>query len=272
MELERITRKSLLNKSMVEYADHAVNHVAGCSHGCLYPCYAFLQAKRNGQARSYEEWRTPKIVGNALELLEHEIPKHRKKIKTVHMCFTSDPFMYGHPEISCISVAILEKLNSAGIPCTTLTKGVYPADDIIGHGAIDNTMFGITVVTLNEEFRKQWEPGAAPIIKRIDACKALHDAGHRTWVSIEPYPTPNIIDQKLYPLLEAISFVDKIVFGRLNYNKRVSECEDFREFYNAQARLVVKFCRIHGIECYIKEGTMADDMKCEALNNSPETI
>ncbi len=46
--------------------------------------------------------------------------------------------------------------------------------------------------------------------------KALHDAGCKTWVSIEPYPTPNLINQRLDELLEKISFTDKIIFGRTN--------------------------------------------------------
>ena len=59
--------------------------------------------------------------------------------------------------------------------------------------------------------------------ERIAALRTLHDAGCKTWVSIEPYPTPNFIEQDLNEILEAISFCDKIIFGRLNYNKKVSE-------------------------------------------------
>jgi DNA repair photolyase len=55
---------------------------------------------------------------------------------------------------------------------------------------------------------------------RIKALKILHEKGCKTWVSIEPYPTPNIIEQNLSAILNAIGFVDKIIFGRLNYNKK----------------------------------------------------
>lgn len=43
---------------------------------------------------SNKEWCQPKIVSNALELLDKEIPKYRNKIKYVHLCFSTDPFMY----------------------------------------------------------------------------------------------------------------------------------------------------------------------------------
>jgi DNA repair photolyase len=92
--LQKIKRKSLLYKSGVEYADFCINHVEGCSHGCKYPCYAFLLRKRCRGSTTYAKWCNPKIVENALELLDEEIPKYKSKIKYVHLCFSTDPFMH----------------------------------------------------------------------------------------------------------------------------------------------------------------------------------
>ena len=50
--METIKRKSLLYKSDVEYGNFCLNHVLGCSHGCLYPCYAFNLAKRYGKVKT----------------------------------------------------------------------------------------------------------------------------------------------------------------------------------------------------------------------------
>jgi hypothetical protein len=72
---------------------------------------------------------------------------------------------------------------------------------------------------------------------------------------MEPYPTPNIIKQDLMAILEAVSFVDKIVFGRLNYNVKSSEFKYNKEFYNSLALTVAKFCRNNRIDCHIKQGT-----------------
>lgn len=77
--MEHIIRKSMLYKTGVEYGDYAMNYVQGCSHGCRYPCYAYLMAKRFGRVRSYEEWCRPKLVANTLALLEKEIPRLREK-------------------------------------------------------------------------------------------------------------------------------------------------------------------------------------------------
>jgi DNA repair photolyase len=78
-----ITKNSLLYKSKVEYADYSINHILGCSHGCRFPCYAMIMAKRFGWVKNYNEWIKPKIVSNALELLDKEILKYKDDIKFV---------------------------------------------------------------------------------------------------------------------------------------------------------------------------------------------
>ena len=47
-------------------------------------------------------------------------------IKSVQLCFTTDPFMYAYEEISEMSIAAIRKLNDHGIKCTVLTKGILP--------------------------------------------------------------------------------------------------------------------------------------------------
>lgn len=250
--METITRKSLLYKTGVEYGDYTMNHALGCSHGCKYPCYAFLMKKRFGQVKTYDEWCTPKIVANTLEILDKEIPRLKDKIKSVHLCFSTDPFMYGVPEIGEMSVAAVRKLNDAGIKCTVLTKGSLPAN--LAELSKENE-YGITLVSLNEDYRKRMEPGAAPYAERLAALKALYEAGCKTWISMEPYPTPNLIEQDLTALLEAVAFVDKIIFGRTNYSTEVSRYAGHKKFYNDCAATVIAFCKEHGIDCHIKDGT-----------------
>lgn len=252
--MKTITRKSLLYKSGVEYADFCLNHVEGCSHGCKYPCYAYLMKKRCGIVHSYKEWCSPKIVSNALDLLEKEIPKYKNLIKYVHLCFSTDPFMFEQPEIGELSIKIIGRLNRDNIKCTTLTKGIYPSFSIKGR-TVSNE-YGISLVSLDEKYRHNYEPHTANYKARIKALKKLHDANEKTWVSIEPYPTPNIVKQDLNKILNEVRFVNKIVFGRLNYNAKVSEWPDHRGFYNNCAENVIGFCAKNNIDCHIKEGTL----------------
>lgn len=243
----------MLYKTGVEYGDYTMNHVQGCSHGCKYPCYAFLLKKRFGQIKTYEEWIQPSLVKNTIELLKTELPRLKSKIKSVHLCFTTDPFMYGYDEIADMSLKAIKLINSFGIPCTVLTKGLLPIE--LANFSKSN-MYGITLISLNERYREVVEPGAAPYEERIEALERLHDAGCKTWVSIEPYPTPNLIEQDLIKILERVSFVDKIIFGRTNYSKDITAYAGHKKFYNEQANIVLKFCKEHGKVVHIKNGTM----------------
>lgn len=247
-----IKRKSLLYVTGVEYGDYTMNHILGCSHGCKYPCYAFLLKKRFGKIPTYEKWINPYIVCNTLDLLDKEIPKLKSKIKSVQLSFTTDPFMYGYKEIENLSIKAIQRLNGDNIKCTVLTKGTLP----YRLSKYNYNEYGITLISLNEEYRRCIEPGAAPYKQRILALKRLHESGCKTWVSIEPYPTPNIISQNIYDILEKIKFVDRIIFGRTNYSKIVSSYKDHKIFYNNEAKKVIDFCTKNNIDYYIKRGTL----------------
>ena len=253
--MKSIERKSLVYKTGVEYGDYTINIAEGCSHGCKYPCYAMMMAKRFGKAKTYEDWCEPKIVSNAIELLDKELPKMKDNIKSIQLCFTTDPFMYNYPEVSELSLKCIAKINSFGIPCTALTKGLLPKE--LADLSKDNE-YGITLISLNEEFRKEMEPGSAPYRERIEALKYLHNKGCRTWVSIEPYPTPNFIEQDLSEILNELSFVDKIIFGRLNYNAKVSQYKNYKHFFNDMANLVINFCKTNNKQYHIKDGTISE--------------
>lgn len=240
-------------KTEVEYGDYTINHVLGCSHGCLYPCYAMLMARRFGKVKSYEEWIRPKIVENAIDLLKKEIPSYKTKIKFVHFCFSTDPFMYGYKEIEELSIKLIKMLNEVKIKCTALTKGCLPTELV---QLAKNNEFGITLISLDETFRRENEPFSAPCEERIGCLYKLHKHGIRTWVSIEPYPTPNIIQQDFEDILDAISFVDKIIFGKMNYNSMVSKYSGYKKYFNLLSEKVIKFCQRNNKEYHIKEGTI----------------
>lgn len=340
----------MLYKTKVDYTsedtgdqlnDYAMNHVLGCSHGCKYPCYAFSNAKRFGQVSSYEDWCEPKLVSNALKLLDRELAS-KKDVRRVHMCFTTDPFPFARiPDMHDLeawkdprvigfvndmamvhdySLAAAMRINAAGIPITFLTKGVLP-EYCSGAGGREERLcskissryacfhphpdnyYGISLVSLNERFREEWEPNTAPYAERIASLRALHDAGLKTWVSMEPFPalsweyelvhygdhagriwhelgfndvypfpkfsvreyglTPETVPAwefiaqfgNLALCLEAISFVDRIVFGRWNYNKSMpTDVGDVDAWYRGAAEVVRRFCKVRGIECVIKEG------------------
>jgi DNA repair photolyase len=206
-------------------------------------------ARHHGRVRDYEEWCRPRIVGNALALLGRELARKRVLPSDVHLCLTTDPFMVGHPEVGAMSLAIVERLNRSGIPCSLLTKGKLPAELADRRRFPCDNTHGISLVSLDESFRREWEPGAAPYADRIAALRRLHEAGRRTLVHIEPYPTPNVIVQDLSEILAEVAFVDHIYFSGWNYNPRVPRDRAAEAFYRAQSRIVRRFCAEHGIDC-----------------------
>jgi len=212
-------------------------------------------ARRFGRIKDYHDWLEPKLVENSIDLLKKEIPKRQKSIKSVHLCFTTDPFMYGYPEVTEMSLEIIKLLDHYGIKCTALTKGVLPRE----LSEFDRKHeWGISLVSFDECFRKQYEPFSADYPTRLASMKSLHDIGCKTWVSIEPYPTPNIVNQDLRTLLNRVSFTDRIIFGRLHYNKLVAAYKGYQEFYNDSVDIVAEFCQQRKIDYHIKAKTIVN--------------
>lgn len=173
-------------------------------------------------------------------------------------------------------------LNGAGIPVTVLTKGLLPeVIDLSKCGLSKNgpelmtdwglitlrarsvhpeNEYGITLSSLDEDFRERWEPGAAPYAMRIERLRGLHDAGFKTWVSMKPFPAlagEASPFELVYDALRAVDFADRIVFGRWNYFKDAPcNVPDPDLWYKHAARIARTFCDTHGIECIIKKGTV----------------
>jgi len=242
--MERVRRKSLLYRSGLGF--WCLNHVQGCAHGCRYPCYASLMARRYGRAKDEADWRRPRLVENAVVLLERELSRRRGRLDVVHLCLTTDPFMVGHPEVAATSLALIECLNAHGVPASVLTKGILPPE-LAGPRFDRRNVLGISLVSLDEGFRERFEPGAAPYADRIAAVERLHAAGCRTLVHIEPYPTPNIVKQEIRPLLGAVAFANELYFGGWNYSSLAGAYADRDAFYREQGRIVRGFCREHRV-------------------------
>jgi len=255
-KLERISRGRMLAPTKVEWSNYAINFVKGCSHGCNY-CYAMKESiERWHESNDCNDWMKPKLVENTLDLLDKEIPKLKSKIESVTLCFTTDPFMYHQPEVIEMALKIITRLNRDDIPCIVLTKGLLPKE--LATKEMFNTIntYGITLVSLDQKFCEKFESGSAPLKERLSALRYLHDKGLKTLVSIEPWPTPMMIEQDLNEVLESVKFVNKIIFGRIHHNPAATKyLKKDPSYYTRCVKTVKEFCAINNIECHIKKGT-----------------
>ncbi len=207
-----------------------------------------MMARTHGRVGTYQEWCRPKIVSNASAILRKELDKLKKKPDYVHLCLTTDPFMNGFPEVTGLSLDLIEIINSHGIDCSILTKGLLPSVLSDRSRFSSGNIYGISLISLDEEFRQKWEPGTAAYAERISALKVLHENGCNTLVHMEPYPTPNIVVQNLEDILKEVRFTDNIYFSRWNYNNKVKQFLLDEEFYSSQFSIVRRFCRENRIE------------------------
>lgn len=225
------------------------NPYKGCFHGCWY-CYNPKIMKI-----SKEEFKNIQIKGededHVINKVKYDLRNFEDDIDWIYLSFATDPFQYIPDEemYNNIITGILEVLKDNGISTITLTKGVI--DEYHDYDLYPD-WYGITLVSLSEEFRLKYEIDSAPFNKRIEALKKAHEMGIKTWVSVEPYPTPSLFKQQFRPVLEAVDFVDKIILGKWNYDYRASG-RFAEKFYLKKMEDFIEFCDEKGIQYKVKE-------------------
>ena len=51
-----------------------------------------------------------------MDLLRKKLPRLEGKVRTIHMCSSSDPFMFGYPEVTYLSLELLSAITSRELP------------------------------------------------------------------------------------------------------------------------------------------------------------
>lgn len=232
---------------------YAINHAYGCSHGCIYPCYAQMR-QQTLRGYPYENWVKPLVYTWAPAAVRKELGRlfdeHARKyrVKDVELCFTTDPYMYGNEKMAETSDEIINVLAGHYINVTVLTKGSL-FDAINNANPCDcDIKYGISLVTLKNTFCQRWEPGAAPPNTRINGLKLKHDEGYKTWVSIEPFPPESRATNSVEEILRAVPFVDKAILGQWNYAGVKAQ-----SWYEKVAADFERTCLEMEIKCKVKD-------------------
>ncbi|MEN6642410.1 MAG: hypothetical protein ABFE08_08200, partial [Armatimonadia bacterium] len=109
----------------------------------------------------------------------------------------------------------LQLLNEHNLPWQVCTKnGLQAMQDDVPLFVAGGGWLGQTIIFMDDADRQLWEPGASPIEDRLQALTIAHDAGVRTWLSLEPVIDP---DQALQLIEHAAPHVDAWKIGKLNH-------------------------------------------------------
>jgi hypothetical protein len=132
---------------------------------------------------------------------------------------------------------IVEILKENELPFTTLTKSDFVMRDIDLFKHNKWCRIGVTVTSLDENFRKDLEPYSASYNRRIRALRALKAKGTSTYLSGEP----------IFPVKEA---------DPMGISKELKDVVDLFEFgrWNARTKKSIPpyYCQNHSDACYVK--------------------
>lgn len=183
-----------------EYADLAINIYTGCTHGCIY-CYAPACLRKDRDDFADARPRKGVVAATQRQLSSGDFAG-----KTIHLCFTCDPYPSGVNH--SVTRGVIEAIKEAGAHVQILTKN--PVDAALDFDLLDSDdMFGITLTGAIPEV----EPGACREITRIEMLEKAHELGIGTWVSFEP-----VWDQvAVLGYIMELDFVDLIKIGKLNH-------------------------------------------------------
>ena len=223
-----------------EYSPLALNLYKGCTHGCLY-CYV---------PRMFKKWQpgydhsicTPQVD---FKELERSASKLQGCGQQILLSFTGDPYC-GIDNTPTRQA--LEILNRYQHHVAILTKGgtrcLQDIDLFKKFG--DRIKIGATLTFYHWKDSKEWEPGGAMPLDRIEALKQLHEQGITTWASFEPVIDPR---QSLMLLEEAAPHLSHCKIGKLNNYNGLDKTIDWATFI----REAVAICREHNLPFYIKD-------------------
>lgn len=216
-----------------EYGDLALNIYTGCPHRCFY-CFAPNVLHRDRETfHSIVEPRK-----NIVEETRKQIQRENITGKTIHLCFTCDPYPAGYDTTP--TREIIKILKESGNHVQILTKGDGSRDFYF---LDENDWYGITLDGVGSgKYDEEYLIGNLETAKLLDI---------KTWVSFEPVVNDITV---LFLLEKYHEFFDKVKIGKLNYHKSEINWKRFGECAES-------ICKKYGVDYYIKASLRAEMKK-----------
>lgn len=215
VEVRRIEVRTILSRSSLYGVEYSLNPYIGCSHACAY-CFARYTFERRGIDPTL--WGKLVLVkSNAVDVLRREVRRvARGKVLVSSVC---DAWQHVERRV-LLTRRLIEVLVAHGFPLVILTKSPLVLRDLDLIARVECEA-GMTITTLDEDVRREFEPRAPRICDRLNALRALASRVGRTYMMIAPM-LPVFIERELENLLEeALSVgVERVMVDRLNLRAR----------------------------------------------------
>lgn len=213
-----------------EYGDYAINIYTGCPHRCYY-CFAPTVLRKDREKFHSEVKPREGIV----EAVKQQLDREKISGKTIHLCFTCDPYPTGYDTTP--TREIIKAIKESGNHVQILTKGNGSRDfDLLD----ENDWYGIT---LDGAMTRTGHYDVAPLFRYCKLIEA-HVNGIKTWVSFEPVINAENV---LRMIKKVAPYADKIKIGKLNYHPSDIDWKELGE-------RAEELCKKSGINYYIKDG------------------
>lgn len=255
MKIREIKAKSIIIRSNLPGADYVINPYTGCVHSCLY-CYARFMKRFTGHNEPWGRFIDVKV--NAADLIPENTLRYEGK--QIFMSSVTDPYNPLERRY-LLTRRVLKKLIPLQPDLGIQTKSDLVLRDVDLLVQFKNCEVGLTITTLEDIIRKEIEPAASSVEKRIKALEKLKYAGINTYIFIGPI-LPSVTDWKEI-ILKTKDFTDLYMFEDLNIvgtvwnsvrkwleEKHLDLLEEYRRIYFTKSCYwdkvsyeIKKFCR-----------------------------
>ncbi len=185
--------------------DRSVNPYRGCEHGCIY-CFARPTHEYLGLSSGLDFETQILVKEEAPELLRRALAAPRWTPQVVAMSGVTDPYqpVERRLEITRRCLAVLLEFRN---PVQIITKSRLVARDADLLGALARegcASVAVSVTSLDARLQRRMEPRAPRPALRLQAIRALAEAGVPVGVMIGPV-LPGLTDQEIPDILAAAS-------------------------------------------------------------------
>jgi DNA repair photolyase len=235
LEFLHVTAKRILNRvpsgSRVPF-HWTINVYRGCSHACRY-CFARPTHEYLGLDIGADFDRKIVVKINAVERLRAELADPRWTGEAIAMGTNTDPYQRAEAKYR-LTRGVLEALADHANPFSILTKSPLVTRDrdlLVRAAARADVAVNFSVGTLDERAWRASEPGTPHPRRRLDAMRALSDAGIRTGALVAPVlPALSDSAEQLQEVVAGIRAAGGRLLGILPLHLRAGVREHFLDW------------------------------------------